>query len=148
MTMLREGLRECQCRVPEPKINKPSTCVRCGYSLVTDWVCSDRNVARFLNRLSETIPRGGEAWEQFRIHLEAREAAGRSTFRQSFLGKNLLQEAREEAVDLALYMALHALQRLRAGEDQNIDLLMTAANHAFLAYKATLELHHKEMGAP
>lgn len=141
-------MRTCRCPVPEPKLNRPTTCVRCGYSLDTDWVCNDRNLARVLDRLAETIPGRGEAWRQFRLHIEAREAAGRSTFRQTFLGKNLLQEAREEATDLALYMCLHSLQRLRAGEDRNMDLLLTVAHHAYLAYLGTIELHHKEQGAP
>jgi len=140
--------RECRCPVPEPKLNRPTTCVRCAGTLETDWACNDKTLARFLDRLEETIPAPGEAWQQFRLHIEAREAAGRSTFRQTFLGKDLLVEAREEATDLALYLALHSLQRLRAGEDQNMDLILTVAHHAYLAYRGTLELHHKERGAP
>lgn len=141
-------MRECRCSVPEPKINRPTRCVRCAGSLDTDWACNDRTLAAWLDRLGDTIPHKGEEWKQFRLHIEAREAAGRSTFRQTFLGKNLLQEAREEATDLALYMCLHSLQRLRAGEDRNMDLLLTVAHHAYLAYLGTIELHHKEQGAP
>lgn len=142
------ALRECECPVPEPKLQKPTVCVRCGFSIDTDWVCNDRTVANFLDRLGETIIGGGEMWQQFRLHLEAREAAGRSTFRQTFLGKDLLQEAREEAVDLALYLCLQSLKRLRAGDDQHMDLVLTVAHHAYQAYAATIELHHKELGAP
>lgn len=142
------SLRECACPVPEPKPQRPSVCVRCGFSLDTDWVCNDRTVDAFLDRLGETIPGKGEAWQHFRLHLEAREAAGRDTFRQSFLGKDLLQEAREEAVDLALYLCLHSLKRLRSCDDQHMDLVLTVAHHAYQAYAATFDLYHKEHGAP
>lgn len=141
-------MKECRCRVPEPKLNRTDRCVRCAGSLETDWACNDRTLKRFMDRLATTIPGGGEAWEQFRLHVEAREAAGRKQFRQSFLGKDMKQNAREEYADGCMYAFMDALQAIRDGRDENIDLILQEAFYAFKAWETTVIRHHKEVGAP
>lgn len=144
-------LRECQCETPEPKVNKPHVCVRCGYTLSLNWTSNDATLKEFLDRLEESMPAAGEAFRQFRLHVEARELAGRPIFRQTFLSRpNLLRDIREEASDGALYACLDNLKQRRAtgADEDSIDLLLTAAFHAYKMFEATLELEAKRHGAP
>lgn len=140
-------LRECQCPVPEPKLNKPHVCVRCASSLDVDWVCNGKTLSEFMDRLEDSIPKLDRTnWQMFRLHVEAREAAGRSTFRQTFLGKDMGANGREEEADSCMYAFMRSLQRLREGKDQNWDLILKWAHHSYIAYETTIELHHREQG--
>lgn len=143
------SLRECACPVPAPKPQKPTVCVKCGYSLDTEWACNGKTLDRFLERMDGIIPtdeRTQSAWQMFRLHITAREAAGRKQFGQSFLGKNMTAEGREEESDSGMYAFMKSLQRLRAGQDQHMDLIMEWAYHSFMAYYTTLRLDAREQG--
>lgn len=146
--MIATYVRECECPVPEPKHNRPSVCVRCGFSLDTDWACNDKTLTRFMDRLAECMPGAGETFQQFRLHVEAREAAGRTTFRQTFLGKDMKQNAREEYADACMYVFMDTLKAIREGRDLNMDLALEEAFHAFKGWELSVIRHHKELGAP
>ena len=143
------ALRECECPQPEPMVNKPSTCVRCGYHLPERWTTNDESVGQFFDRLEESFTAPPPSFEKFRAHVLAREKAGRPTFRQSFLARQNIEEGLEEAADLALYSCLdHLVTIRREGEDRDFDAALTAAYHACLAYAALDRLNHKRHGTP
>jgi hypothetical protein len=144
-------LRRCKCRVPEPKPARPQQCVRCGDLLDPTWTSNDSTLAAFLDRFERTFPAYPHTpsyWTDMRLHLEARERAGRRTFRESFHGRDNVKEAREEVCDLALYTFLDGLVQLRAGEEQDVAVAMELMHHASESYRLLNVLRHKRHGAP
>lgn len=102
-----------------------------------------------MDRLGSTLPVRGDAWQRFRAHVETRELAGRPVFRQVFLTRENLREAEEEAADLCLYACLDTLKARRAGlGDQDLDMALTVAHHAYKAYEGLIALRAKRRGAP
>ena len=147
--MTATALRECPCEKPEPQINRPHVCVKCGDSLPERWTTNDATLAQFFGRLEETFPAPPPWFEKFKGQVLARERAGRSTFRQSFLARDNLAEGLEEAADLALYSALDHLVTIRKeGEDRDFDQVLTAAWHAAQSWAALDRLAHKRRGTP
>lgn len=128
------------------------SCVKCARLLDPVWVSSDRTIGRLLNRLAEALPPGkGESEEfyAFRAHLESRERAGRSIFGMQYLDRSNTTEALEEAVDFALYMFLDSLQEVRNnGSDEDMDLVLIGAHHAFQCYEVARHLRARRHGAP
>ncbi len=147
-------LRECACKVPEPHTDprKAHACVRCGFVLGPAWTSSNETVAAFFDSLARTFPSWPHVppwFENFRLHCEAREFAGRKTFRQTFHARDNAAEGFEEAADGALYALFDSLKTRRAeGDDPDLDLALTAAYHFGLAYKALEDRRHKRRGAP
>lgn len=140
-------LRECACPVPNPKPQKPDFCVRCGFVIPAHWTCNARTIDAFLDRLDGALP--GEDLSGFREHVIVRELAGRDRFQHSFLGRENCAEGQEEAVDLALYALLDTLKARREGRgEEDMDLALTAAMHAFHAHEALARLRAKRGGAP
>lgn len=85
-----------------------------------------------------------EWWQNFRIHCEARELAGRSRFRHSLLARNNPREGMEEAADGALYAFFDTLVSRRALEDEELDVALTAAYHFAKGWEALSHLHDGE----
>lgn len=143
-------LRECPCPVPEPHPNprKGATCVRCGYVLGPTWASGDATLAEFLDRFEDTFPVVPDWWHDVRLHVEARERAGRKQFRQTFLGRNNLHECREEIIDGILYVWLDTLVGRRAGADEETDVVLEIVNHFAQAYRGLAQLKAKHHGAP
>lgn len=141
-------MRYCACPIPEPKDKKRDRCVKCDRMMDPATTSNDDTVREFMDRLADSIPDRGPAWDLFRLHIESREFAGRPTFRQTFLGKDLLKEGREESADSGLYALLHRLQCRRDGTDEEMDLILTWAYHAYKAYETTLMLNAKHHSAP
>lgn len=145
-------LRECECAVPEPNLSPhKKACIRCGFLIPTRWSSNDETLRDFLDGFERTFaawPHIPEWWNTFRVHLEARERAGRKTFRQTFLGRNNIQEAREEVVDLGLYVFLDGLKQKRGGGENDADVVMELMRHAAEAYRLLDVLQHKRHGAP
>jgi hypothetical protein len=143
------GLRVCECPVPNPRITpgRENFCVECSFYIKPAWTCNNATIDGWLDRLEAALP--GEDLEAFREHIVVRELAGRDRFRHSFLGRNNCDEGLEEAVDLALYSLLDTLRAKREGRgDEDIDLALTAAAHAFHAHSALRRLKAKRAGAP
>jgi hypothetical protein len=150
------SIRICICEKPvdvmDPRLK--GWCRRCMGKIES--LTTDENVGRFFDRLAEALYRYDRepgkttylkttaGWETFRQHCEARERAGRDTFGNRFMSRPNLQDAREEAADLALYMLLDSLrEEIENGTDADIDMALTAALYAFRAYDATLQLAEK-----
>lgn len=152
MTVLLFQRRICTCENPvivsDPRLKDCRRCLGKVESLT-----NDENVAAFFTRLAETLfkhnPLTGElmtseAWDTFTEHCQQRERAGRDTFGNRFMERDNLEDAREEAADLALYLLLDSLREvLNGGVDRDIDLALTGALYAFRAYETTLQLHGK-----
>lgn len=144
-------LRECRCSVPVryPQPSFPNTCVRCGFHISPLWTSNDLTVGDFFNRLATVFPTKPPQWfHAFRSQCEARERAGRTRFGHSFLSRDNIEEAIEEAADLAIYAHLHILRACREQREDHRDLAMTAALKAAEAYHALTELRARETGAP
>lgn len=141
---------ECKsCTRPNPKVNKPDTCVQCNGLISDEWSSNDQTVHEFFKRLGDSIPAKGDAWQRFVIDCEAREFAGRKSFGFTYLERDNLREAREEACDLALYLMLDALKMVREGRaEEDFGLVLQIAFHAFQAYEATFSLAARRRGAP
>ena len=140
--------RECECREPNPYQHpeKGDTCVQCSGYISPRWTSNNQTVAAFFDRLEQSmfpvslddLP---DWWERFRMHCEARELAGRSRFRHSLCRRNNPGEGMEEAADGALYALFDCLVSRRAGEDEEIDIALTAAYHFAKAHEALSHLH-------
>jgi hypothetical protein len=145
MKRLPNGLRECECDGPEPMLHKPDVCVKCGYRFDPAWMASTTNVRDFLRELEEATPGGANlSFERLEAQIIRRQIAGESIFRQEFLDRANLAEAREEIADFILYLALHRLRCRREGIVQERELLFSAAYHAARAHDALDALDHAQ----
>lgn len=145
-------LRECECPEPNRHSNPryPQKCVRCGWHISSEWDSNSENIKSFFDHLESVFP--GSASDDFRVfrqECERRELAGRKTFKHRYLARDNRVDAREEAADLANYMYFDVLQNLRlTGTEDEKELALTAAYHAYKAYEATLRLGRKRQGSP
>ena len=150
-------MRECRCPkpVPHPKPGRENTCVKCGFWINPEWSSNDENLSAFLERLAESqffYDADGQLltppwWDAFVAHVFARERLGRTKFGYQYLQRNNPAEATEEAVDGAMYMYLYALQKRRAGQDEQADTALTAAYHFAQAHRFARMLLSKEAGS-
>jgi len=120
-------------------------------------VVDDTKVREFFDALERAVGAGAPAesdnplggFRHFRILAEYRERHGRERFGQSFLQKENIAEGFEEAADLAIYPLLDSIKEyVRPSEDPDVDLVLTAARHAFIAFEALRELAGKRRGSP
>lgn len=115
------------------------------------WDTTDETVAAFFDRLAAGAFPGkpDPEYATFRQHCEYRERAGRTDFGDAYLHRDNLAEAREELADLGIYALLDSLQAIRDGKgDEDFELVLTMAHHAYLAYKTSMRLAAKRRGAP
>jgi len=147
--------RECDCPTPHPHPNPrlPDDCVSCGFWInpEADWVSSDKTVAEFFGRLAEAAFPGEapEGFESFRRQCEARERAGRGSFGFAYASRDNLAESVEELSDFVIYLLLDGLKHRRnGGGDEDLELALTGAMHAFRAYEATRHLAARRRGSP
>lgn len=143
-------MRECECEAPVESDNprRSGTCVKCAHRLSPRWSPNDETVRDFLDRLSEAYPATPAWFERFRGLCEARERHGRVHFGYAYLDRDNVAEGAEEAADGVLYALLDTLRAKREGEDENIDLALTAAWHFAEAYQTLLCLRAKRGGDP
>lgn len=156
-------MSDCRCEVPRadpthPNPVKRETCRACGCSVNPSWSPTDRATSEFFERLAEGMfpayakTRDKAAlpplFEHFRELCRNREARGRERFGFAYLGRDNCVEAQEEVADFSLYMMLAALKNRRAGRDENLDVALTAAYHAYMAYRFATLYREKEQGAP
>ena len=148
--MTTTALRVCECPQPEPHVKpgREKFCVKCDHLLDPRWVCSYENTREFLRRLEEANPGAPESFKRFEAMVLRRQQAGEPIFRQSFLARDNLSEAAEEASDLAMYACLHLLVERRAGGVEEMDLALSIANHAAKAYELLEVWKAKEVGRP
>ena len=142
----------CACPQPLPSSNprNPDTCNRCGKRVDPEWASNDETVTWFFDRLAEGAFPGKPppSFERFREQCVARERHGRNQFGLKFLVRDNPAEACEEAADLANYGLFDVLVARRRGEDDELDLALTMALHAFKAHEAACRLRAKRHGAP
>jgi hypothetical protein len=144
----------CACSTPHPQYvteNRPrgDQFCACGGYIDPEWTSNNQTTGRFYNRLASAVPVPGEEYQVFRIDAEARELAGRERFGLSFLGRDNLPEAREEAADGANYFFFDHLQQVRReGVDDDFDLVLIGAHHFYLAHKTARALRARRAGAP
>jgi ATP-dependent RNA circularization protein (DNA/RNA ligase family) len=101
------------------------------------------------------FPNAGEnpEWfEQFKHLAVTRERAGRDEFGFAYLSPNRdnIAEAAEELGDFIVYVFLDSLRARRenGGDDEDIDVVLTAASLAAQAFEHLSRLKHKRRGAP
>lgn len=146
-------LLRCTCPEPVPKIAKPSACVKCGHLIDPAWTSSDQTVAEFFDAYERCLPEWpniSDSTRTFRIHAEQRERAGRRTFGMAYLNRENLPEAKEEVVDLALYVMLDYLREVRreATSHYETDVAMQLVHHAAESYRLLGVIAAKRHGAP
>lgn len=145
---------ECRCALPVeyPNPTKQGVCVKCDRWLNPEWLSSDATLSAFFRRLSEALPPGeaeSDSWCAFRAQCEAREYAGRDKFGMEYLVRSNTTEALEETADLALYAFLDSLkQRRDQGSDEDFDLVLMGAFHAYKAHETMRHLRSRRHGAP
>lgn len=135
---------------PSPNPRSPG-CNACGLPFAPEWLSSDETLAEFFSRLQEAAFPGEAPHDflAFRAHCEARERAGRESFGLAYLSRDNLREAMEEFADGANYFFFDTLQHLRnRGDDDDYELALTAALHAYKAHRAARELAAKRRGSP
>ena len=155
----------CQCPQPRNSINprKAGSCLICGRMLDPEWVSSESTMQEIFKGLAWSMPYG-EAIQKnpatlqeeltddflaFWADCSERERAGRPRFGFSYLARNNEREALEEWADGANYLAFSHLKAIRdEGDDEDMDVALTAMFHAFKAHQATRRLSRKRHGAP
>jgi hypothetical protein len=117
-----------------------------------EWVSSDRTIGKLFDRLAEALPPGeadSDEFYAFRAQCEAREKAGRNTFGFRYLNRSNTTEALEEAADFALYLMLDSLREVRDnGSEEDMDLVLIGARHAYKAHATARHLRARRHGAP
>lgn len=126
----------CECPVPRPRPYDPGSCRDCGRIISPAWTPSDFNFETFFGRLS-ALPGVVPA---FVFQCRTRELAGRDVFGFRFCDRDNAAEGQEEAADLALYAHLHILRARREGRTEQLELALTAAHHAAMAWVALEQL--------
>lgn len=143
--------RFCKCETPRDSVDprRAGWCARCLRRLNPEWLSTDKTVREFFDSLQRALPSHDSEWQAFRQMCETRERVGRKEYGLEYFKRNNLNEAMEEASDLALYPFLDSLVAIkdgRAGEDY--DLVLEIAFHAFQAYRKILRLQHKRHHCP
>ena len=148
-------MRDCECELPVPRgatPNRPNDderCVKCPGYINPAWTSNNETVAEFYDRLEASLfhparlrnpDEAVRAFRSFRAQAEVRELAGRTKFGHSHLTRDNAMEATEEAADLANYMMFDLLSTRRRGDTEEIELALTAAQHAFEAWRYALAL--------
>jgi hypothetical protein len=109
------------------------------------------SLSEFFDRVAAgTFPAGPtEDFLAYRRQCEARYAAGETQFGDQWRYRDNRAEAAEEAADLANYAAFDYFQQVaNEGDDEDIDLVLTAARYGYLAYKAFRDLNARRRGCP
>jgi hypothetical protein len=142
----------CACLEPiEAADPRHTACLRCGQRIDPDILSTDTTLTRFFDRLQQGGFPGkpSESFRVFRAESEGREKRGRRLFGLKYLRKENCQEACEEAADIGIYMHLDVLCHARKHDsEEDIDLALTAAWHAFKAHEAARLLASKRRGGP
>lgn len=128
----------CRCPKPNryPSPFKRHSCVRCMGEIRGDWLSNDANVEAFFDRLAECFPNAQipDWFEGFRRLCESRERTGREVYDLAYVGRDNPHEAKEKAVDGALYHYLELLNKRHQGHDEDTDLHLIAAMRFAEAY--------------
>lgn len=110
------------------------------------------SLPEFFDRLAASAFPGGvppEGFLAFRRQCEARYTAGQATFGDAWRYRDNRIEAFEECADLCNYAAFDHFQHLaKVGDDEDLALVLTAAHHGYLAYKAFGDLAARRAGCP
>lgn len=139
-----EGLRECECPIPNPDTNprRQGKCVRCGFVINPEWVSCDATIGEFFDRLAEYPGLGNIL--RFRRQCEEREHAGRGLYGHRHLARDAVGEGLEEAADGANYAHFLILESRRAGVEEPTSAAFEAAWHFARAHAALLRARHPE----
>lgn len=153
-------MRFCECPQPRPSADprKNGACV-CGFPIDYDaeWVVNDKTHNAFLNRVEQALA-AKEGWPSEeppppdwlhyrRLALE-RERAGRERFGFSYLTRDNIVAGAEESTDGVNYTYFDTMQALKDGYSPDFDLILTAAYHDFMAYRARLHMRARRLGSP
>lgn len=144
----------CSCITPaeSPNPRHKGECCKCGR--VLDRAITDGKVRSFFDALEDAARDGAEDFDQagfgyFRALCEHRERDGRERFGQSFLSKECIGEAFEEAADLAIYPLLDSIkEHVRPSDDPDLALVLSAAHHAYISFEMLRSLAGKRKGSP
>lgn len=140
-------MRICQCEVPNEDYDprRVRICVRCSCYIPKDWTLGNQTISEFFERLEAAMPESASDWfTEFRIHVEARELAGRKKFGYGHLNRDNARESQEELADAAIYFLCCILDQRRVGDHEEWELALTATKHAALAYQHSLALRRHE----
>ena len=142
----------CRCPAPlEPADPRhKGECCKCGKVLGAQ-VLSSENIVWFYDRLESCFPgKAPPAFKAFRHECEAREFEGREKFGLSYLSRDNLKEAAEEESDADNYRFFKILQLRSEGRDEAdvMDLLLSAAFHAYKAYEFDRRAEARLRGSP
>ena len=103
-------------------------------------------VTPFLDRLATAIPGWPDElppeWDAFRLAAEQRVSQGDRLYGNAYRRKDNVTEGIEEACDLVAYAAFDVLIH----GDEDIDLALTAAWHAYRASVALWTMRMKQRG--
>lgn len=141
------------CKCPEPRESadprKAGSCIKCGKLIPTE-VLSQENIVWFYDRLEACFPgKAPETFKSFRHECEVRELEGREKFGLSYLSRQNLREADQEGADGANYLFFDVLKyRRRTGRDDDLELALQGAYHAFKAFDCARRLEAKRRGSP
>lgn len=141
----------CRCSDPRERADPRSAgiCSKCGKVIGSGVLSSDETVKWFFDRLEAASFPGKvpDDFRAFRQGCETRERAGRSTFGLAYLCRPNLPEAQQEWADGANYIFFDALRNRRAtGQDEDLDVALSVAYHAYMADHFTRLLASKRRG--
>jgi hypothetical protein len=126
-------MKRCTCREPRTIPNrKRPTCRYCAKLIDERWISSDDNTKKFLKEMAN-LP-GIE--QGFLDSFRTRESQARERKLNSFLTKDNVAEAQEQAIDLAIYCHLHILKSIKRGDEDSKVAAYDAAMHAALAFQS------------
>jgi hypothetical protein len=110
----------------------------------------DSAFKQFFDHLGFSFPgKVPDSFLAFRHHCEQRERDGRTTFGDSYLGRDNILESLEELGDFGIYMYLDHRKEIREGvEDDDISLVLQACFFAYQAYDCARQLAAKRRGSP
>lgn len=151
----------CTCQVPQ-ELTDPRAAGRCrvcrGFiDPDADWAVNDRTHNAFLDRAEGALREALQwpkdkppppEWRYFRYLCLTREQEGRERYGFAHLGRDNIQAGAEEATDGCNYTWFDMLQAIRHGDDVEMDLVLTAVYHDFMAYQTRLKLRGKRHGSP
>jgi hypothetical protein len=121
-----------------------------------DWVVNDKTHNAFLDRVEDALAakegwppdERPAAWLYFRHLALERERAGRENFGFSYLDRDNIVAGVEENSDGINYTYFDTMQALREGYSPDYDLVLTAAYHDYMAYRARLHIRARRLGSP
>lgn len=142
----------CECPEPQESVDdrKAGSCIKCGKLIDAAVLSSDPNIRGFYDRLESTFPgKAPVGFAEFRRQAEAREREGRSLFGLRYLRRPNLREAKEEGSDGGNYFYMDMLQnRHLTGRDDDMDLVLEGAWHAFKMHEVAQQLSARRRGSP